>query len=169
MKKWVRLVGVILTSGFAVFSANTMAGAQCSHGGSVGFSGPQMSPSIYHERGKSAYYGRSLAGKKIKYCVMVNGEAKKISRSRLKAFNNGAILDFATSLVDCDNPSRLALAQIESKKISDVLYYLSSKYKLTLNPLSPEEMLARRAAARQPVVATTTATQGQSPTAAAAQ
>ncbi len=96
--------------------------------------------------GRVAFSKRDAQGEKIRYCVMVDGEAKRITKSRLRALQGASVDDFALSLVDCNNPGQLALAKVEEReKIPQILYYIAAHYEMSLVRLSPEERLARRA------------------------
>ena len=150
------VVGAILTmagtsalAGAACATASSQASASsanATHAGSAsGLQSRLFTNDRNYTRGKSAYLARSEGGAKIKYCVMVDGEAKKLSRSRLKSFDGGSVDSFMYGLVDCANPENLALAQVDRERIPYVVYYLSQRYQVGLVRLSPEERLAKRA------------------------
>ena len=99
-----------------------------------------------YRMGRVAFSKRDAQGERIRYCVMVDGESKRITRTRLRALQGASVDDFALSLVDCNNPGQLALAKVEAReKIPHILYYLAAHYEVSLVQLSPEERLARRA------------------------
>ena len=147
------LVGVLI----ALFSPDTNAGSMCASasGGTGLSSAPSFSSFAVdgrHQRfdrqlrkGKFAYAKRNERGEKIKYCVMVDGEPKRVSRSRLEAFHGRSVTEFALSLVDCNQPEQFALAQVQDRStIPDILYYLAAHYQVPLVKLSPEERLAQQ-------------------------
>ena len=153
------MLRVALGAAVAFWGATAMAGAQCAtatvatggHNGG-GFAGGSssvqqsrlFSSDLNYRRGKSAFSRRTEDGKKIKYCVMVDGKPKKITRARLKQFNGGSVDDFAHGLVDCEQPSALALARVDKAAVPQIVYFLAKRYELDLVLLSPEERLARR-------------------------
>jgi hypothetical protein len=90
-----------------------------------------------------AYNVRGIRSKRVKYCVLVDGQPKKINQSRLRSFRRTDLEDFALALVDCDNPTRLALADVEPEKIPQVLAYLAQHHRLRLPQPSLKERLAQ--------------------------
>ena len=75
---------------------------------------------------------------------MINGEPKKISRSRLESLQGKSVLEFANALVDCNEPNQLALAQVREKElIPQILYYLTANYGVSLSAVLPEEQIAQ--------------------------
>jgi len=146
---------LLLTGMVFAFSApGTLARALCGQSGG-GFTGSGFMPiNSSFDLSRSAFNERGIRGKRVKYCVLVDGQPKKINQSRLRSFRGAYLDDFALALVDCGNPTQLALAQVEPKKIPQVLAYLSQHYRLRLTQLSSEERLAKRQALdRGPVVA----------------
>ena len=100
----------------------------------------------HYRAGKTAIAKRDAQGERIRYCVMVDGEAKRVTKGRLRTLQGGSVDEFAHSLVDCENPGQLALLRVQDRdKIPHILYYLASHYELNLVQLSPEERLAQRA------------------------
>ena len=135
------------------FTSLAFAGGMCSSAsggpsvaGSSAFNGYAVDARYDRKfrRGKLAYAKRDAKGNKIKYCVMINGEPKKISRSRLESLQGTSVLEFANALVDCNQPNRLALAQVQEKaSISQILYYLTANYRISLSAVLPEEQIAQ--------------------------
>ncbi|MEM7099418.1 MAG: hypothetical protein AAF541_14235 [Pseudomonadota bacterium] len=101
-----------------------------------GFSNPGSSPrppkDEVYEFGKSVYNGRAAGATKIKYCVKVDGELKKLKRKTARAYKSGSVKDFANALYDCKNPDTLALSTVERDHVPLVLYYLNKRFKLDL-------------------------------------
>ena len=83
--------------------------------------------------GKSIYKGRAEGAEKIKYCVKVDGEVKKLRGSTAKLYRKGPVRDFALALIDCANPERLALTTMSRDHVPVILYYLNKRYRLKLS------------------------------------
>ena len=94
--------------------------------------GPRAVKDEVYEFGKSVYNGRAAGSKKIKYCVKVDGEPKKLKRKTARLYKSGSVKDFALALVDCSNPDTLALSTVEKDHVPLVLYYLNKRFKLDL-------------------------------------
>ena len=110
-------------------------GALASGGVNLG-SGPSSAPRVVdetYEFGKSVFKGRVAGAEKIKYCVMVDGEVKKLKRSTAKAYREGSFRDFAVALIDCNAPDRQALTTMDREHVPLVLYYLNKRFKLNLS------------------------------------
>jgi len=114
-------------------------GAFASGGGGGGFSGsagsPTPTPRVVdegYEFGKSIYLGRAPGSQKIKYCVKVDGEAKKLRGRTLRPYKGSKQVDFANALYNCENPEERALLKIKREEVAYVLYYLNKRYKLDL-------------------------------------
>lgn len=147
----------VLTATLLVVGTSAVAGI-CSGSGSPSLlAGSSFGSATVHTRsfstdrnyrmGRVAFSKRTVTGEKIRYCVMVNGEAKRITKTRLRALRGSSIDEFALSLVDCNDLAELALAKVEEReKIPHILYYLAAHYEVSLARLSPEERLARLAA-----------------------
>ncbi len=120
-------------------SVQAYAGAACSGGSGVGHTGFGMSNFAY-DRGKAAYKGRTVDGRRMRYCVMIDGNVERVRRSTLKQFRSASLESLAYALVDCDNPDALALTQIDPKRVPFVLTYLSQHYNLRLRS-KPREAL----------------------------
>ncbi len=157
-KQLAKLVGPTALVSLLFLSSNAAAGGLCSShagGASLRMNSVQSSfaRSFAGSNSRSAFRARTLSGKRMQYCVMENGEPKKLRRSSLKAYRGGYVDDLANALVDCDNPQQLALASVKPKHIPGVLLYINEHYRLRLKQMTPDERLARRQAAQPPIVA----------------
>ena len=114
-----------------VTTSSAMASGGFSSLGSNGTGGARLVDEVY-EYGKSIYKGRADGAEKIKYCVKVDGEVKKLKRSTARPYRKGLVKDFALALIDCKDPERLALMTMERDHVPVVLYYLNKRYKLKL-------------------------------------
>lgn len=122
----------LLLAGVTILVASgAMASGGFSSLGSNGTGGARLVDEVY-EYGKSIYKGRADGTEKIKYCVKVDGEVKKLKRSTVKPYRKGLVKDFALALIDCKEPERLALMTMEREHVPVVLYYLNKRYKLKL-------------------------------------
>lgn len=92
---------------------------------------PRQVDEIY-EHGKALFKGRVDGAEKIKYCVKVDGEVKKLKRSTVKQYRKSSAEAFAYALVDCADPERLALTTMGREQAQVVLYYLNKRYALDL-------------------------------------
>ncbi len=99
--------------------------------GIEGTSAPREVDEVY-EFGKALYLGRTPDSKKIKYCVKVDGQLKKLGGRVLRPYRGSDQLDFANALYDCNNPEQQALLNINREQVAYVLYYLNKRYKLEL-------------------------------------
>ncbi len=116
-------------------------GAFASGGGGGGYSGagsagvptpaPRQVDEVY-EFGKSIYLGRAPGSQKIKYCVKVDGETKKLRGRTLRQYKGSKQVDFANALYNCEAPEERALLKIKREEVAYVLYYLNKRYKLDL-------------------------------------
>lgn len=86
-----------------------------------------------YEYGKAVYLGRSSDAKKLAYCVLVEGEAKKVKKKSLKPYRRKTRSELANALYLCDEPSKLALHSLKKEQIAFVLYYLNKRFKLKLS------------------------------------
>ncbi len=112
--------------------------AFASGGGGGGFSssGTNSAPREVdktYEFGKSLYLGRAPGSQKVKYCVKVDGEAKKLRGRALRPFRGASQLDLANALYNCDKPEQRALLSLKKEEVAYVLYYLNKRYKLDLS------------------------------------
>lgn len=109
-------------------------------GGGGGFSGagssaPAPAPREIdeaYEFGKSIYLGRAPGSQKIKYCVKVDGEARKLRGRTLRPYKGTNQIDFANALYSCENPEQRALLKVKKEEVAYVLYYLNKRYNLDL-------------------------------------
>ena len=85
-----------------------------------------------YEYGKALYLGRAPEAHKLKYCLNVDGEAKKIGRRSLRPWRGKPQLEFANALYDCDSPDQRVLLKLEQEQVAYVLYYLNKRFKLDL-------------------------------------
>ena len=146
LKSIVVLVGLFLTNVALAGGMCSSASGGPSVAGSSAFNGYAVDARYDRKfrRGKLAYAKRDTDGNKIKYCVMINGEPKKLSRSRLESLQGKSVLEFANALVDCNQPDQLALAQVQDKEtIPQILYYLTANYGVSLSAVLPEEQIAQ--------------------------
>ena len=139
---------ITLTLSSAVFAGGmcNSASAGPSLTASTSFSGYAVDARTdrKYRMGKLAYAKRDVEGKKIKYCVIADGEAKRVTRSRLKALHGSSVLEFAQSLVLCDQPEQLALMQVADRSaIPNIIYYLAMNYGVNLTPVSASEQIAQ--------------------------
>ena len=118
--------GLALLACGPVFASGSVSGGPVSGGYQ-----PRAVDEVY-EFGKAVFKGRAEGAEKIKYCVMVDGKAKKLKRSTAKPYRNGPARDFALALVDCSAPERLALTTMAREHVPMVLYYLNKRFKLDL-------------------------------------
>ena len=126
--KWISALAMMSVSGIALASGG-FSGA----GSSGGIGPPTRVVDEVYEFGKSVYKGRVKGAEKIKYCVKVDGEVKKLKRSTAKAYKEGPARDFALALIDCESPDRLALTTMPREHVPIVLYYLNKRFKLKLS------------------------------------
>ncbi|NKB99907.1 MAG: hypothetical protein GKR90_15605 [Pseudomonadales bacterium] len=133
---------VLATALLVLFSPSAMSDGTCSSVGGVSNQGFGFA-NVSFDNSRAAFHARGKNGKRIKYCVLVDGEPKRISRPRLRAYKRAYVEDFLGALVDCDNPTQLALARVKPRKLPLVLTYLSQNYRLRLAQRSPEERIAR--------------------------
>ncbi len=127
-------LGVLLLSSFIATPA--LASGGIGGGGFSGTSGQPRPPREVdeaYEYGKLIYTGRAEGTEKVKYCVLADGQPKKLKRSTLKPFRNGKSAELANAIYDCDNTEQLALAKLDRKQVPFVLYYLNKRYKLNLS------------------------------------
>lgn len=109
--------------------------------GGGGMSGSAGSPSTArkhkvdesYEYGKAVYLGRSSDAKKLAWCVLVDGEAKKVKKKTLKPYRRKTQSELANALYLCNEPSTLALTALKREQIAFVLYYLNKRFKLKLS------------------------------------
>ncbi len=89
-----------------------------------------------YEYGKAIFLGRNPGTKAMKYCLLVDGEAKIINRNNIKRYKGTNQSELANALYDCDEPENLALRAVNKEQIPYVLYYLNKRYKLNLHGAS---------------------------------
>ena len=122
-----------------LFGALLLAGPVIASGGGSGNivapTGPMQERKVdeRYEYGKAVYLGREPGTTKIPYCVLVDGEPKKLKRRTLKPYRKGSVVDFANALYHCDDPSKLALLSLAKDQVPHVLYYLNKRYRLKLS------------------------------------
>lgn len=85
-----------------------------------------------YEYGKAVYLGRLPDSEKVKYCVLVDGEAKKLKKRTLKPYRRKTRTDLANALYRCDDSTTLALASLKREQVAFVLYYLNKRFRLKL-------------------------------------
>ena len=145
VKAVVSLVSLLLSSAvFAGGMCNSVTGGPSASASSAfnGYAVDARSDNKFR-KGKFAYAKRDASGKKIKYCVIADGEPKRITRSRLKALQGQSVLDFAQALVVCEQPERLALMQVADRNsIPNIIYYLAMNYGVNLTAVATEERIA---------------------------
>lgn len=129
-----RLVTLLVLCGALWFTGPALA--------SGGGSGPIVPPTgpvqerVVDERyeyGKAVYLGREPGTTRIEYCLLVDGEPRKLKRRTLKPYRGGSVVDFANALYRCDDPASLALLSLAEDQVPHVLYYLNKRYRLKLN------------------------------------
>lgn len=106
-------------------------GGGASGGGNFGTPTPRVVDEVY-EFGKAIYLGRTPGSKRVKYCLKVDGKAKKIGSRSLKSWRGRKQVDFANALYNCKQPDKLALQGVAKEEIAYVMYYLNKRYKLAL-------------------------------------
>lgn len=117
-------------------TANSFAsGGTGGLGGLTGGTGPtpQRNVDESYEYGKAVYLGRLPESEKVKYCVLVDGEVKKVKRKTLKPYRKKTQVELANALYRCDDPSKLALHSVKQEQVAFVLYYLNKRFKLKLS------------------------------------
>lgn len=120
--------------------ASLIACSSFASGGTGGLSGlsggagsaPQRAVDESYEYGKAVYLGRSPDAEKLQYCVLVEGEAKKLKRKTLKPYRKKTRVELANALYRCDDTSKLALNSLKREQVAFVLYYLNKRFKLKL-------------------------------------
>jgi len=118
---------------FPVYASGGGGGGFSGGGGFGGGAAPAPRPrDEAYEFGKSVFKGRVKGAEKIKYCVKVDGELKKLKRSTVKSYKAVNVQDFALALFDCEDPERLALTTLPKEHVGVVLYYLNKRFKLDL-------------------------------------
>lgn len=121
------LAGLIACSSFASGGTGGLGGLS----GGTG-STPQREVDESYEYGKAVYLGRSPDAEKLQYCVLVEGEAKKLKRKTLKPYRKKTRVELANALYRCDDTSKLALNSLKREQVAFVLYYLNKRFKLKL-------------------------------------
>ena len=132
--KTIALVTVSLFAGSALASGGGGGGGFSGSGGSFGNRAP--APRVVdeaYEYGKAVYLGRSPGAQKIDYCVVVDGEAKKVKRTNLKPYKGVTRQELANALYNCDNSEQLALRSVSQEEVPFVLYYLDKRFRLNLS------------------------------------
>ena len=128
---------VCIASLVAIIAPGTALASGGFSGGSGGLGTTPRVVDEAYEFGKLIYKGRASGTEKIKYCVLVDGEAKKLKRSTAKPYRKGSSEAFALALVDCKMPERLALTTMNREHVPVLLYYLNKRYKLALTDGAP--------------------------------
>lgn len=121
--------------------ASLIASTSFASGGTGGLSGlsggtgatPHRNVDESYEYGKAVYLGRLPESEKLKYCVLVDGEVKKVKRKTLKPYRKKTQVELANALYRCDDPSKLALHSVKQEQVAFVLYYLNKRFKLKLS------------------------------------
>lgn len=127
-----KLIAGLLAS---LIACNSLAsGGTGGLGGLSGGTGstPQRGVDEIYEYGKAVYLGRSPDAEKLQYCVLVDGEAKKLKRKTLKPYRKKTRVELANALYLCDDTSKLALHSLKQEQVAFVLYYLNKRFKLKL-------------------------------------
>ena len=121
------LASLIASSGFASGGSGGGPGAP-----NVG-SPQQREVDESYEYGKAVYLGRLPDSEKVKYCVLVEGEAKKLKKRTLKPYRRKTLKELANALYRCDDSSKLALKSLKREQVAFVLYYLNKRFRLKLS------------------------------------
>ena len=85
-----------------------------------------------YELGKSYFKARQLDGSKLKYCLKVDGELKKLGRRSVKVFRNSSTENFVKALYNCENSQQKIMDVVPAEHGPALLYYLNKRFKLRL-------------------------------------
>ena len=123
-------IALVTVSLFAssIWASGGGGGGGFSGGGNFGGAAP--TPRVVdeaYEYGKAVYLGRSPGAEQIKYCVVVDGEAKKVKRSTLKPYKGVTRQELANALYNCEAADQLALRSVSQEEVPFVLYYLNKR------------------------------------------
>lgn len=134
---------IALTLMLGLLAATLASGSFASGGGNGGgFIGggassagpaPKREADERYEYGKAVYLGRLPDSEKLEYCVLKDGEAKKLKRRTLKPYRGKTLKEFANALYRCDDSTKLALNSLKREQVAFVLYYLNKRYRLKLS------------------------------------
>lgn len=124
-------LSLTLGATFSFAPSNAIASGG-STAGSFGGGSPSRKADESYEYGKSVYLGRLPDAQKINYCVLVDGEPKKLKKRTLKPYRGKTLSDLANALYLCEDMSELALRSLEKEQVAFVLYYLNKRYRLKL-------------------------------------
>ena len=137
------MIRTAIMTAFLLLGALGAPESFASGGGYINGSGapgglPRKEPDNVYEYGKSIYQGRAPGATKQKYCLIVDGEPKKLNRRTARAWRGSDRLAFANALYNCDEPANLALKAVDEQQVPYVLYYLNKRFKLELAAASAE-------------------------------
>jgi len=85
-----------------------------------------------YEKGKGYFYGSTLEGAPLKYCVRQGDLTMLVTFQSLKPFQNSSPEALSENLVDCAQPDSLIESVLQSDQLTAVLYYLNKRYRLSI-------------------------------------
>ena len=85
-----------------------------------------------YEYGKSLYFGRVDGVVKQQYCVVVDDAKVPVKRKSLKSYKKGSVSHLVNNLYLCNQPDKLAGAEMEMHNFRFVIYYLNKRFRLSL-------------------------------------